>query len=461
MSVSLGTDPEFEFINPKEKISINAHEVLPRATDYAIGTDGASHTGEIRPEPTKDANQLTEKIRKLIKIIGKKYIINSRDWSDLVVRAGNGDFHPLGGHIHFGIKLTGEKFKNLLKKLDIASIFCSHFEQFDFNKRRRAYSSYGNLGNWRDQPWGFEYRVPGSFIMSPEICRGVLSLYHAIALDRNANPKIWKELQTIYKVREEYLDSAFRNADLRVSKDLIPRIITWIQTLKPYKSNWHNYRNNIDFLIYLVKNRRHWQETIDTLTQWGLREYSWEENLFNINYTDFGLKRLKIPHKKVKRPRESSISVFGLKKSRDIDISTNNLSLLLLIKQFLKRRGIKLKTTLKSFKNDYNNLEIGFHYEIRKKNLGLVEDILKWVSKNYKSITKKPLKIGKWKFPRQNPIWKPWNNFQIDERFKLLGKNRFNPDGTYNRYELDGEGNIIDISFSENGTITMIETDEN
>jgi hypothetical protein len=137
-----------------------------------VGTDGASETGEFRPKPSTTSSGV---FRSLSSLIAKASKLHSDLESDLEMYAGSGSQVSIGGHIHFsGIESTND----LIQALD-KFIACPLNLVSNFQIRRER--DYGRLSEVRDQPHGWEYRSPCSWISHPWIARGVLRVAQLLA----------------------------------------------------------------------------------------------------------------------------------------------------------------------------------------------------------------------------------------------------------------------------------------
>ena len=158
-------------------------EFLPANTiiggEYNVGSkyfglDGHNAVGEIRPPQSTSVVRLTANLAKILESVR-----DTMAHHDVGMRVGHMAFSkPIGGHIHFGIPYsltTVEKLKPYLtffidKGISDSTDNINH-------KRSRRSGSYGSEGEIRQQPWGLEYRSPGSFMHNPNL---VLS-YFALA----------------------------------------------------------------------------------------------------------------------------------------------------------------------------------------------------------------------------------------------------------------------------------------
>jgi len=146
--ITLGADPELEYIDPDTKQVLHCGEagiqdrvLMSNGSGQGrIGKDGSQAQREIRPEPATTPEGLIDNIDKLIKEA------MDEQWSM------KGDRWSLGGHIHVGGIQESRGYINLLDHY-LAPLAA-------LNSAARASSSYGKPGDYRRQEYGIEYRAP-------------------------------------------------------------------------------------------------------------------------------------------------------------------------------------------------------------------------------------------------------------------------------------------------------------
>lgn len=141
--ISIGADIEFE-------MTLYADRYVPtpppfRSYTRPIGRDGAGAQLEIRPYPAQSPDDLIRNIMVLFREL-------------TVPVTARGDQVPIGAHIHFGLvpRLRGEASRAVVQLLD------AFLGERVLGLSGAARGRYRNLGEYREQPWGFEYRVPPS-----------------------------------------------------------------------------------------------------------------------------------------------------------------------------------------------------------------------------------------------------------------------------------------------------------
>lgn len=173
MTVKIGADPEFEVMERNGNVveaeyamhSVGLHGLFKSK----IGLDGARTVGEFRPS-FGDSRTVNRSLGRLIRSLDKKY------QGRYQIKGGSGTRWSIGGHIHFSGVFPN---KDLLDKLDK---FISLPLRDISDHALRSRSSYGDLGQYRNQPHGWEYRSPCSWVSHPMIARGVLSVAYLLGI---------------------------------------------------------------------------------------------------------------------------------------------------------------------------------------------------------------------------------------------------------------------------------------
>jgi len=295
--VSLGCDPEF-LILAKGSTASNA-TVLPAdhyfngSMEAAVGHDGHSSTGELRPKPADSAAELVANIRPLIQEIYKTV---RKDAKFGLVSAGNGVRDPIGGHIHFGYVDEPSEFTKQCLDL-FFSIPLALIEQDPYNKKRRTGDGYGQLATTNSSgiriqsAYGFEYRPPASWLVSKDIALSALSLAHWVCEQSymKGSPA-YKAMQVgVGKITDwNNLNSKFKNADKTYLKQIYDSHIKGVIDLAPdeVKANTKTLRGMID-------RRESWNEWQDLSVGWGLSfNGAVEIQPFNFAHRVFGLRSI-------------------------------------------------------------------------------------------------------------------------------------------------------------------------
>jgi hypothetical protein len=166
LTVMLGCDPEFEYVDKNGCVSTSFPPGLITGSDRlrsSVGIDGSGNQVELRPGPAESPKQLIHNVRELFQLVKGHYL------------SSIGDRYPLGCHIHFGLGGPVNPSTQLAALLtDFLGKAC-----YCLNSQRRTDSGYGNLSNdvVRRQPHGFEYRsLPASVMQSPGLFRIILKI---------------------------------------------------------------------------------------------------------------------------------------------------------------------------------------------------------------------------------------------------------------------------------------------
>jgi Phage phiEco32-like COOH.NH2 ligase-type 2 len=170
----LGADPEFVFVHEGERQdarNLNLQQGL------AFGMDNNGRLTEIRPYPSRSAIAVTASILATLRwlaILQPKTLLYN--WCAGAFLYGDG----LGGHVHFGRKRPGRDLE--IKALDAIEeeLLAIRAYPVDEVLRRRQGDAhrqyYGQLGDFRKQMHGYEYRTFPSWLDSPELAFLTLTL---------------------------------------------------------------------------------------------------------------------------------------------------------------------------------------------------------------------------------------------------------------------------------------------
>jgi hypothetical protein len=161
--ITLGGDPEFEVIYDGEVVPARDLSVFrDGGLSESIGTDGASHTAELRPDASCSPEEYVENFLALVEEVKEGGVLLSVQ----------GNTYALGGHIHIGssndyvVQVLKDEVESFVEVLD------------DFVGRvllptsGSARGSYARLGEYEIKDYGWEYRTPpASFYADPEMIR--------------------------------------------------------------------------------------------------------------------------------------------------------------------------------------------------------------------------------------------------------------------------------------------------
>jgi len=246
-----------------------------------LGCDGQSALGEMRPkfgnDPIEHFNEILKLMKKLSEALEAEIVCYEEDLS---VKAGTiqGNYQ-LGGHIHIGYK---ELFEQPLGRVKLVATYLPEMlsiyvgipltliEKEDEATRR--HTSYGKVGASEGKDYGLEFRMPSSWLVSPEITIGALSL--------------------AYVVSEEYISALIKGQKTEAVKyyfDNVDKLVfsyeTYLKqgTLKEYmllktKNIYENiktmrlypeYAEYIDYIFDMIENNETWNSDGDILTEWS------------------------------------------------------------------------------------------------------------------------------------------------------------------------------------------------
>ncbi len=256
-TVLLGADPEFMLKDPETGTVVYPSDYLQK--DGPLGYDERSENregrlfplAEVRPSPDYCPLRLTKKIRDILRQAA--FMIPP----DIQWLAGSLPFdsYQIGGHIHFSnIKVNCRLLRALDNYLAIPMMLIEDPEKS--SRRRRQ---YGWLGSIRPKPHGgFEYRTPGSWLVSPEIARGCLCLAKIVATE-------FRSLTRDYFTDIE-LQKAFYQSKKYYFYDIFNEIWEDLRKTRLF-SRYSAYLNPV---VNLIKTGSHWDETSDIRKSWGL-----------------------------------------------------------------------------------------------------------------------------------------------------------------------------------------------
>ena len=155
MSFTIGADPEL--ICHRNGQFVPAHNFFK--SNSSFGLDGCESTAEIRPGFSESPIDLTAKIYTILDYGHDKA-------PDLEFIAGHYvDDYSIGGHTHFSI----DPIPEVIDGLDIVLGSLSNCIDDKMQRQKRERSGYGKKGAYRRKSYGFEYRTPGSFLLSPSV----------------------------------------------------------------------------------------------------------------------------------------------------------------------------------------------------------------------------------------------------------------------------------------------------
>jgi hypothetical protein len=319
LKYTIGSDPEFSvFVEGKYR---DASSIFTCSTNSPIGTDGCSSTGELRPKAKTDPLSHANEIVKLIRTIDSDYICGK----DITIHAGSyHGSHPIGGHIHYGFKPNDYMIGCLDTYVGVPLMLLEDGLASKFRRR-----NYGELGNYRDQPHGFEYRTPASWITDCGMISSSLCLAYVVGdfMRRNKTSKKNDLINVIHGLSDE-----FKKGDKKVFYDIMPQLFSDIRCMPMYKM----YPLQINYLYHMITNRLTWRQerdvvarvlknrsvkVIDTVKDNWTSYISANTNDYNLLSIIDKLKNKAIPHYiESSSPADSKVYIYGISDGHDMDV---------------------------------------------------------------------------------------------------------------------------------------------
>ncbi len=255
--VKLGADPEFMIINNRTGKLVSASHFFP--VQGIVGCDNIRlpnrqqrPVAELRPKPEKSPLQLIGNLRYALTRANSMAPYKNVKW---VAGSQPVAGYSIGGHIHFSnVNLNAA----LLRALDnYVGLLVFMIEKPHTAARRRK--KYGFLGDYREKDYGgFEYRTPGSWLMSQRIATAVICLAKIVASNylqlQNNYLNIAEAQQAFYTGDRDYFMKDFEN----IWKDL------------EYTKLFDKYAEEIGIIYWMIKNDIQWDEKMDIRKGWNI-----------------------------------------------------------------------------------------------------------------------------------------------------------------------------------------------
>ena len=258
----LGADPELGIIINGRIVRADRVVHTWNAGRNQFGLDGAASVAEIRPAPAIEPAELVENIKRCLRLGAENLWPNH---PRLRFKAGSMAANwPIGGHIHIGCSAI-VNCRSLMGPLSLVlDTFLAPItlllDDPRESVRRRGQGGYGRLGDHREQQWGMEYRTPGSWITSPAVSMGIMSLVRILTHD-------FFEHGVSHEVIAAAPDaSKFAEYDTEYFTGKMGNIHEGIQRMSLYP----RYAKEVEFLFALVGNHCSWFPGQPMLPAWGL-----------------------------------------------------------------------------------------------------------------------------------------------------------------------------------------------
>lgn len=211
-----------------------------------IGWDGSSSTGEIRPAPSNQIDEIVNNIHKLFAATTKN--INIFEMSTLSMRK------PVGGHIHLELpeKMIGDKTieGKISKALGSFYLPLLMGENIISLNMRYKGNSYGSICDYRcENNKTIEYRCPSAeWITTPKVAKATLAyfgvVYNEIIKDPGAFCKKYKDVMWRTKEQADAIQSLILTGSGGMIKQLFNQINKHVKTFELY----NEYKNEIKFI---------------------------------------------------------------------------------------------------------------------------------------------------------------------------------------------------------------------
>src|SRR5690606_27831164 len=208
----------------------------------------------LRPRPSSSPRELIVRLYRGMLLAAKKINNPNVSWlAGALPRPGL----PIGGHIHFsGVPLGSAILRALDNYVTLPLVL---LEDKRGLKRR---PTYGFLGNFREKfHGGFEYRTPPSWLVSPTLTKGILSLAKLIALNY--------PFLTYWPLRDVSVQKAYYRGEEEVVKSIVPALWREVRRLPQYAEEQNALDPHYDYLM----SGKTWDESEDIRQKWRIPPY--------------------------------------------------------------------------------------------------------------------------------------------------------------------------------------------
>lgn len=255
--VKLGADPEFMMVNSKNGKMLSASQFFPR--EGTVGCDSIRipnrqqrPVAELRPKPEKSPIDLMENIRTALYIANRMAPYRNVRWL-----AGSQPIagYSIGGHIHFSNTQLNFSILRALDNYIGIPIFLIENPLTAIKRRKK----YGFLCDYRTKDYGgFEYRTPGSWLISQQIATAILCLAKIVASNYHYLPQN-------YLVNVE-AQKAFYEGRQNFFQDIFIRLWANLEKLEMYKE----YAKELKIIKEMVSEGNSWDEKVDFRKSWQM-----------------------------------------------------------------------------------------------------------------------------------------------------------------------------------------------
>ena len=259
-ALMLGMDPEFVLRRPgPDGKIVSASRYFERrgrvgCDSVRIGDKLVYPLAELRPSPAAEPRELLRNLHAAMRLAASRIDDASLEWLAGGMPAPG---LPLGGHIHVsGVALDAD----LLRAMDNYMALPLALLEDGGAKRRRP--RYGALGDFRRQfHGGFEYRTLPSWIVSPAVALGVLSLAKVVcehARELRGRPLARPEMQAAYYAGDK--------------EALLPTALALWSELER-TAGYAKYKKALDGLKRRIERAEAWNEQQDVRPAWKIPPY--------------------------------------------------------------------------------------------------------------------------------------------------------------------------------------------
>ena len=189
------------------------------------------------------------------------------------------DAFQLGGHIHLGFDINIDKdtFAQYL------SFFCGipltlitdtekkyTIDNISERDVRHNKGQYGQYGGYREKDYGVEFRMPSSWLVSPQVTIGVLSLAYVVGYEfiaKSPNEQhIWNDIfKEKYRVYPGNYIDLYKRQSWDIIQDYFTNIKLEIQQMELYPI----YKEYIDYILDMIDRKQTWHSERNILPLWA------------------------------------------------------------------------------------------------------------------------------------------------------------------------------------------------
>lgn len=299
LKFKMGSDPEFSFVMQGKRVSAIdlLNKVLMRKKGFSkvgsgfackggiFGWDGCKATGELRPEPSNDVEEIVNNFKTMFTLTYEH--LKMFDMSVLSIHA------PVGGHIHFEVSEEMHNHQTSIEGLHkkIASFFLPILiSENKMNLRVRAQGGgYGSLNDYHgdnsfSKPLGgydytYEFRTPSAeWLTTEKICRSTFAYLATVYNEILYHPENFKKyMNVVFKSKEQALalHKLAITEYMGVTKSLFDEIKKAVRTFELYA----DYKEQIEYIFNpakVVKDKKAAEYNINV--GWGLKRLTKTKN---------------------------------------------------------------------------------------------------------------------------------------------------------------------------------------